>query len=63
MKPVIGLMFVREYPEGILPREARATPSRLFQYRDIKRRASEHETEIAGWLAIGEDANRPLRPV
>lgn len=62
MKSVIGLMFVRGYPHGILPVEARATPSGLFQYRAIERWASEHGKDICGWLAIGEDASRPLRP-
>jgi hypothetical protein len=53
---------VRGYPHGILPQEARATPSGLFQYRALERWASERGTEIVGWLAIGEDASRPLRP-
>ncbi|MEM9635586.1 MAG: hypothetical protein AAGA50_29960 [Pseudomonadota bacterium] len=59
---MIGLIFVRGYPHSVLATEAKLHPSGLFQANEIERWASEKGETILGWVAIGEDKSRPLKP-
>lgn len=59
---LIGLLFVRGYPHSVLPVEAKLHPSGLFQANEIERWAVENDETILGWVAIGEDKSRPLKP-
>ncbi len=59
---LIGLIFVRGYPHSVLPAEAKLHPSGLFQAKEIERWAIEKGETILGWVAIGEDKSRPLKP-
>ena len=62
MFSLIGLIFVRGYPYSVLPEEAKLHPSGLFQAIEIGRWANENGETIRGWVAIGEDKSRPLKP-